>query len=116
VVETVTEPNTEQKVKIVTWKSPAKFGGIQNFHCYDGQDEDKHGQFDTASDLHMEPKNTDSFIPIVGAIDAIDKCAVLANYWEERRPWDGDKGVQQWLDREVFQLDHATKANKEVSF
>ena len=83
-----------------------RFGEIETFHTYSGQDDERHGHYDEIpGGLKNLPKanNIDSFNIIIGARDAIDKSKTLINFWAANTAWEN--GVEQFLSDEVFKLD-----------
>ena len=76
-----------------------------NFHSYEAQDEDRHGIYDKAPDVdRLSPSKPETFNGVVGARDAIDKCAELATFWKKGAKWEGPELVQEFLDTKVFKL------------
>lgn len=106
-----------QSLETVSFKQgrPGRFGLIQNFHTYHGQDDHKHGLYDTIDDHNqLKPNQPDTFDQVVGGRDSIDKCTKLATFWKERVKWED--GVYEWLDKDVFALaPDCTQSNTEVS-
>lgn len=41
---------------------------------------------------------------MIGCRDAVDRCKALAEKKLEGKKWEGDDGVRQFLDTEVFAL------------
>jgi hypothetical protein len=94
---------------------PGRFDEIQNFHSYNGQDEDHHDAYDLpgGSGSDLKPSDLSCFNNVVGARDAIDKCTVLARFWREGKKWD--EGVKKFLDTEFFMISsNATPSNVQV--
>ncbi|KAI5369194.1 hypothetical protein Slin14017_G000730 [Septoria linicola] len=83
-----------------------RFGEIETFHTYSGQDDTRRGHYDEIpGGLANLPKanNIDSFNTIIGARDAVDKSKTLINFWAANTIWEN--GVEQFLSDDVFKLD-----------
>ncbi|KAF4551908.1 Hypothetical protein D9617_12g037980 [Elsinoe fawcettii] len=95
-----------------------RWGAILNFHTYFGQNDSQHAHYDHPSDGIPDPgnlSNLDQWNGLLGCGDAVDKCVALGTMWSTGRSWDGDDGVQRFLDQDVFPIDKdATPANDHV--
>ncbi len=90
-----------------------RWGPIVSFHCYSGQDPDRHSHYDSLEGEAPVPKKLNTFNKIVGARDAIDKSVVLINFFTSEAKWED--GVNNFLEQEVFALARNAKpANSEV--
>ena len=81
-----------------------RYGAVENFHCYRGQDEKAHDKYDAPQGPTPEPANLDSFDALLGARDAIDASVKLLNMWQARTPWAADDGPKQLLEGTIFKL------------
>ena len=85
---------------------------VENFHCYAGQNEDKHGEYDQYA-AKLNPSDIESFRPIYGAVDAIEACAKLVEHWVAKRDWA--TVVRPFFLNEVFPISpNATNSNTDV--
>ena len=90
-----------------------RWGPIVSFHCYSGQDSDRHSHYDSLEGEAPVPKRLDTFNKIVGARDAIEKSIVLIKFSTGGAKWED--GVKDFLEQEVFALARNPKpANSEV--
>ena len=112
-----------QALRILTTLSPGfiqfksgtygRWGPIISFHCYSGQDSERHSHYDSLEGAAPVPKQLSTFNKIIGARDAIDKSAELINLFTKEARWED--GAKQLLEQEVFALaPNAKPANKEV--
>lgn len=91
---------------------PGRFSYIQNFHCYEGQSEEHHGHYDDIPNgEELNPSDRRSFDCLVGAADAINKCARLAEFWKKKARWND--GVRQSLER-VFEIQGASDSDTNI--
>jgi hypothetical protein len=91
----------------------ARFGSIQNFHCYEGQDAEHHGHYDDIPNGEtLNPSDIWSFNCIIGGLDGIKKCAKLAEFWAKKQKWED--GVYKFLDEEVFLLGNAGNSDTNI--
>jgi hypothetical protein len=90
------------------------WGAIIVFHCYGGQDSDRHSYYDGLEGAPLPvPKNLNSFNSIIGARNAIEACKKLINYFADGTKWED--GVQTFLETEVFPIDKdARPSNSQV--
>ncbi|OAL51015.1 subtilisin-like protein [Pyrenochaeta sp. DS3sAY3a] len=93
-----------------------KWGPIENFHVYNGQDDGQHEKYDHANVSIPDPgnlANLDQFNGLIGCRDAVEKCRGLVELKKEGKTWD--TGVRKYLDEVVFALSKdATGANTQV--
>ena len=90
-----------------------RWGSIISFHCYSGQDSDRHSHYDSLEGTAPVPKQLDTFNKIIGARDAIDTSAALIKFFANKTKWED--GVKQFLEQEVFALASGAKpANGDV--
>ena len=94
-----------------------RWGPIQNFHTYLGQDGAAHARYDgphTDEDfrqLHLA--DLDSFNHLIGVRSGIEACIQFADFWHARTKWNN--GVKQWLDEDLLRIDeHATGSDTTV--
>lgn len=93
-----------------------RWGAIENFHTYGGQDTHAHSHFDhsdaslvNASDLN----DLSQFDKLLGCRMAIAKCQALMALKQSGTKWD--EGVRQFFADEVFELSKGvTAANSQV--
>ncbi|KAF4445213.1 serine protease abc transporter b family tagd [Fusarium acutatum] len=108
----VTDPLRFQKGVADRW------GAIENFHTYFGQNGSQHEHYDHTDDEIPDPNNLDNldqWNDLIGCRDAVEKCKALALLKRAGKTWDEDKGVREFLDTEVFVLaEDATPANNHV--
>ncbi|KAF4823451.1 hypothetical protein CGCTS75_v010342 [Colletotrichum tropicale] len=94
-----------------------RWGAIENFHTYSGQDGMAHSHYDHATDGIPNPgdlSDLDQWNNLIGCRDATDKCKGLADLKHAGKKWD--EGVRDYLDQEVFAVSpNATVANNRVS-
>jgi len=96
----------------VIFKHIGRFDEVLNFHSYDGQDSHRHDLYDQPNGS-MTAGDLESFNKVVGARDAIDKCAQLARFWAEKTKWED--GVGDFLRMKVFSIhEKATGSNIDV--
>ncbi|KAI2629807.1 hypothetical protein GGR54DRAFT_279994 [Hypoxylon sp. NC1633] len=90
------------------------WGAVKVFHCYSGQDTDRHSYYDGLEGGSLPiPKNLESFNSIIGARSAIEVSTRLINFCADGINW-GD-GVEAFLATEVIGLaENAQPANTEV--
>ncbi|KAK1521311.1 hypothetical protein CPAR01_14834 [Colletotrichum paranaense] len=84
-----------------------RWGPIQIFHTYYGQDSASHKHYDHFFDRIPDPEHLDNLEQwnnLIGCRDAVDRCKVLVEKKLEGKKWEGDDGVRQFLDTEVFAL------------
>ncbi|KAK7434399.1 hypothetical protein CaCOL14_013009 [Colletotrichum acutatum] len=84
-----------------------RWGPIQIFHTYYGQDSASHKHYDHFFDRIPDPEHLDNLEQwnnMIGCRDAVDRCKALAEKKLEGKKWEGDDGVRQFLDTEVFAL------------
>jgi hypothetical protein len=82
---------------------PGRFGQVDTFHTYKGQDEDRHGLYDKPpKGSNIDARNPASFEGTIGATDAIEQCTGLIQLWGNKTPWS--PSVQEYLDSKVFGL------------
>ncbi|KAF2216904.1 hypothetical protein CERZMDRAFT_64299 [Cercospora zeae-maydis SCOH1-5] len=90
-----------------------RWGPIENFHVYNGQDDNHHELYDHAESSIPEPGNLgnlDQFNWLIGCRDAVDKCCGLIELKKAGKTWD--TGVRAYLDEVVFAVSsNATGAN-----
>ena len=92
---------------------PGRFSYIQNFHCYDGQNETHHGHYDNIPNgEELTPSDLGSFDCLIGAADAIQMCTELAKSWKVGRKWDD--GVREFLETKVFELMNASDSDVNI--
>ncbi|KAI4160368.1 MAG: hypothetical protein LQ342_005779 [Letrouitia transgressa] len=90
-----------------------RWGSVISFHCYSGQDDDRHSHYDSLEGVAPVPKQLSTFDKILGARDAIDKSAGLINFFTAQTKWED--GVKQFLEQDVFALaPNAKPANSDV--
>lgn len=90
-----------------------RWGPVVSFHCYSGQDSVRHSHYDSLEGAVPIPKQLNTFNKIIGARDAVDKCAKLINFFTNVTKWED--GVKLFLEQDVFALAHNAKpANNEV--
>ena len=82
-----------------------RYGAVENFHCYRGQNPDQHKKYDRPpKGIVLRPEFADSFNPLLGARDAVDASAKLLGMWNNQTPWDAPDGPQAYLEGTVFKL------------
>ena len=93
-----------------------RWGAIENFHTYNGQDEHDHAHYDHPDTKLQDPNNLGNlsqFDSLIGCRMAIEKCRRLVELRNAGTKWD--EGVRQFFDDEVFALaPGATPSNAEV--
>ncbi|MEU6223122.1 papain-like cysteine protease family protein [Streptomyces sp. NPDC047042] len=92
-----------------------RYGGIETFHCYSGQDSDAHNAYDKPAGELPHIEDITSFDPLIGARDAVAASRTLLNMWHAQTPWDAPGGPKEYLESTVFMLaPTATHANPDV--
>ncbi|MFE1443783.1 papain-like cysteine protease family protein [Streptomyces sp. NPDC058739] len=92
-----------------------RYGGIENFHCYRGQDLQTHDTYDMPTGELPRIEDITSFNSLIGARDAVEACRTLLNMWHVMTPWDAPGGPKEYLEGTVFQLaPTVTHANADV--
>jgi len=88
----------------------ARLGPIITFHTYAGQNDKRHAHYDY-EDLSPKrtPRDPSTFNYIIGAYDAIEKSTKLVNHYVAKTKWEGEGGVREFFDTEVFILDRDVK-------
>ncbi|KAF7762342.1 hypothetical protein Agabi119p4_8935 [Agaricus bisporus var. burnettii] len=90
-------------IKGFTKENPGRFSSIKVFHCFDGQDHDKHEYYDSIPNGEkLDPSDPTSFYCIVGANDALDACTTLATAWNSGWSW-AEGGVSLKM-KQTFEL------------
>ncbi|RVD86211.1 uncharacterized protein DFL_004499 [Arthrobotrys flagrans] len=78
-------------------------GPIKTFHCYHGQNEHAHTEFDTFDTDNIQVSNLENFNPFWGARSAIDACTRIIKLWMSGTKWGEQNGPLSVLE-EVFTL------------
>ncbi|KAG9853766.1 hypothetical protein KCU98_g2812, partial [Aureobasidium melanogenum] len=95
-----------------------RWGPIENFHTYGGQDTNAHSHFDHSNDAIPNPGNlgdVSQFDGLVGCRMAVEKCKELIALKRAGKGWDDDHGVRKYLDEDVFALaTQVSPANNQV--
>ncbi|KAF4985857.1 hypothetical protein FGRMN_11073 [Fusarium graminum] len=113
---TLLNPQDRESMDPLKFKHGAadRWGAIENFHTYSGQDSDAHSHYDHASDGVPEPGNLgnlDQWNDLIGCRDAVDKCKDLAALARDGKKWEDVKGFLE----EVFTISpNARPANSQV--
>ncbi|KPM43290.1 hypothetical protein AK830_g3276 [Neonectria ditissima] len=93
-----------------------RWGAIENFHTYGGQDENLHSHYDHPNDKLPDPGNLgdlSQFDGLIGCRMAVEKCQGLLKLKQAGTKWK--EGVEAYLDGDVFALSPtASPANNEV--
>jgi hypothetical protein len=107
---TVPDPLQFQPGVADTW------GQIENFHVYNGQDDQQHELYDHGDTPIPDPTNLanlDQFNGMIGCRDAVEKCCGLIELKKAGKTWE--TGVKTYLDEVVFPLSlDATDADTRV--
>lgn len=80
-----------------------RYGAVENFHCYRGQDSKAHDKYDEPPE-GMRPTSLESFNPLVGARNAITAGTRLLTMWQDQTPWGDPNGPEAYLRGTVFAL------------
>ncbi|HEY2372950.1 MAG TPA: papain-like cysteine protease family protein [Gaiellaceae bacterium] len=95
-----------------------KWGEVENFHCYRGQDEDMHDKYDQPPPyrgVKLNASDLSSFNLLLGGRDAIDAATQLLNMWLAKTAWDANGGPKEFLEGTIFKLSaNATPADTTV--
>ncbi|KAF7563162.1 hypothetical protein G7046_g953 [Stylonectria norvegica] len=93
-----------------------RWGEIENFHTYGGQDENLHSHYDHPDDKLPDPRNLgdlSQFDGLIGCRMAVEKCQGLLKLKQAGTKWN--EGVEAYLNKDVFALSpKVTAANNEV--
>ncbi len=93
-----------------------KWGAIENFHVYNGQNDKQHELYDHSDISIPDPTNLanlDQFNGMIGCRDAVEKCRGLIELKKAGKTWD--TGVKTYLDEVVFPLSgNASDADTQV--
>ena len=81
-----------------------KWGEVENFHCYRGQDSESHGKYDKPQGGTPDPTNLSTFNSLLGARDAIEASIKLLNMWTANTPWEAAGGPKELLEGVIFKL------------
>ena len=88
-----------------------KYGDIENFHCYRGQNEAVHSQYDTFDDSRFNYTNLSTFNELRGARDAIDYSIKLLDFWSTNTPYSSAGGPKDMFQNKIFKLSAAATAS-----
>ena len=90
-----------------------RYGEVENFHCYRGQDAAAHSAFDTTDASALDLADLKTFNGLIGARDAIDYSAKVLDLWKAKKPWAA--GPKQLFEDVIFKLSPtATPADTKV--
>ena len=94
---------------------PKRFGVVENFHSFRGQDAEAHTKYDFGAEEGLEDHDCSDisrFEEMDGCTDAIEQCTKLINFWCRKASWEEVLG---WLRDEVFAVSKdATASNTNV--
>ena len=93
------QPGSDDTFKSGTW---GRYGEVEVFHCYKGQNEKLHSKYDTA--VGVDPAKVDSFNPLIGARDALEASRKLLDMWQAGTAWEAAGGPKAYLEGDVFKL------------
>ncbi|MGW0594654.1 papain-like cysteine protease family protein [Streptosporangium sp. NPDC002607] len=80
-----------------------RFGDVENFHCYRGQDHKLHEKYDTPT-ATVRVTDPSSFNSLLGARDAIKASTSLLEMWHAATPWAAADGPKHLLEGTVFKI------------
>ncbi|MBE3016083.1 hypothetical protein IL992_44095 [Microbispora sp. NEAU-D428] len=80
-----------------------RFGDVENFHCYRGQNHKLHEKYDRPI-ATLSAVDPSSFNSLLGARDAIKASTSLLNMWHAATPWAAANGPKHLLEGTVFKL------------
>ncbi|KAH6644718.1 hypothetical protein C7974DRAFT_26723 [Boeremia exigua] len=111
--DTTVKPVLGKSFKAKVFNPFPQFGVIHNFHSYSGQDDKKHGWYDSnPSKTRLNHADLNTFNNIPGARMAIEKCGLLGVHCQQNTKWSV---VEEWLLNDVFRVSqHATASNTEI--
>lgn len=93
-----------------------RWGPIENFHCYGGQNTDAHSHFDHSNESIPDPHRLSDLAQwdgLLGCRDAVDKCVEFMSLKQAGKKWDD--GVRKFFDDGILKLSEtATPANSQV--
>lgn len=82
-------------------------GEIENFHCYKGQDSDRHKHYDTFDASKLDVSKLYTFNGIIGARNAIECSIEVLNLWNVGKAYsDGPKAL---FEERIFKLSENAK-------
>jgi hypothetical protein len=94
-----------------------RWGAIETFHTYLGQDTSAHGHYDHSDEQIPDPAHLGVMAQwgaLIGCGTAIEKCRGLIELKKAGKRWDD--GVRKYLDEELFALSATvTGADNRVS-
>jgi hypothetical protein len=79
-----------------------KFGDVENFHCYRGQNKPQHEKYDHFEDSEFDFTKLDTFNGLIGARDAIDYSKKLLDFWNAKTLYASPKGPKDMFEKEIF--------------
>jgi hypothetical protein len=92
-----------------------RYGEVENFHSYRGQDSSLHDKYDKPAAGTLRPNDIDSFNVLPGARDAVDAGVLLLDMWNSGTPWAASGGPKELLEGTVFKLSAvATPADSSI--
>jgi hypothetical protein len=94
-------PGTKDQFKPGTW---GRFGEVENFHCYRGQDHDLHAKYDEIDASTLDIDDLDTFNPLIGARDSVEMSGRLLALWRTQTRWDAADGPKDLLTNTIFKL------------
>jgi hypothetical protein len=80
-----------------------RFGEVENFHCYRGQDHKLHDKYDLPL-ASVQADDLASFNYLLGGRDAIWASTRLLDMWQARVPWADLGGPKDFLEATIFKL------------
>jgi len=105
-------PGTKDQFKPGTW---GRYGEVENFHCYRGQDHELHAKYDEIDASTVDIDDLDTFNPLIGARDSVEMSGRLLALWRAQTRWDAADGPKDLLTNTIFKLSpNVTPADTKV--
>ncbi len=79
-----------------------KYGDVENFHCYKGQNHVDHDKYDEYSASKLDTNKLETFNPLTGSRDAIDQCMKLLDFWRSGTHYAS--GPKDLFENKIFKL------------
>ncbi|MYM30958.1 hypothetical protein GTP58_21710 [Duganella sp. CY15W] len=79
-----------------------KYGDVENFHCYKGQNHADHDKYDNFDASKLDTGKLETFNPLTGSRDAIDQCMKLLDFWKTGTPYAS--GPKDLFENKIFRL------------